>query len=423
VPGGLFCVDIEGDEAMALDPIVWALKDAPVADAIERLVLAIYAEHADEDGCSAFPSYKTVAKRAMTDRRTVIRRVQDLVARGLLAEGNPAAAAAIPHRYRPKVYDVMIPHSWWGPSAVERINAYRAQRGRRPITPETRPEIDAAPARTPRADAGRRRGPGQECLPDTPGGETEGCLPDPTRGDSQTPAGVGDRHPTLPYNPPHEPPPPTPATEPAGVVVPEPHQVVVETNPNPAAAAADVSEVAALVDVLPWPAGRRPDRVTRRRLAEAIRACRRRGHPLGEIRDVAAAGIPGATTPAGSVLARLRELAAREPDAAELEASRGASERRRRDHLAATPHGFEPGSHGQCSRCGRPGSASVHPPTYAPSTRRCQHGRLLEVCPDCRSWTIADRPAAIRPHPSRGLDALEEALAQMRTAGHLHALS
>lgn len=142
---------------MALDPIVWALKDAPVADAIERLVLAIYAEHADEDGCNAFPSYKTVAERAMTDRRTVLRRVQELVERGLLAEGDPAAAAAIPQRYRRKVYDVMIPYSWWGPAAVDRINTYRAGRGRRaPITAATRPAIVSAPARHPRADAGRR---------------------------------------------------------------------------------------------------------------------------------------------------------------------------------------------------------------------------------------------------------------------------
>jgi hypothetical protein len=74
------------ERPMALDPIVWALRDALVADAIERPVLAIYAEHADEDGCNAYPSYKTVAERAMTDPRTVIRRVQDLVQRGLLSQ-------------------------------------------------------------------------------------------------------------------------------------------------------------------------------------------------------------------------------------------------------------------------------------------------------------------------------------------------
>jgi hypothetical protein len=50
------------------------------------------------------------------------------------------------------------------------------------------------------------------------------------------------------------------------------HRVVVETNPNPAAAAAaDVGEAAGLADALPWPAGRRPDRVTRRRLVDAVR--------------------------------------------------------------------------------------------------------------------------------------------------------
>jgi hypothetical protein len=53
------------------------------------------------------------------------------------------------------------------------------------------------------------------------------------------------------------------------------HRVVVETNPNPAAAAAaDVGEAAGLADALPWPAGRRPDRVTRRRLVDAVRARR-----------------------------------------------------------------------------------------------------------------------------------------------------
>jgi hypothetical protein len=44
---------------------------------------------------------------------------------------------------------VIIPHSWWGPAAVERINAYRASRGRPAVTAQTRPDIDPAPARTP----------------------------------------------------------------------------------------------------------------------------------------------------------------------------------------------------------------------------------------------------------------------------------
>lgn len=389
---------------MALDPIVWALKDAPVADAIERLVLAIYAEHADEDGCSAFPSYKTVAERAMTDRRTVIRRVQELVERGLLAEGDPAAAAAIPQRYRPKVYDVMIPYSWWGPAAVDRINTYRVGRGRAPITAATRPAIGPAPARHPRADAGRPRAEGQEWLRVTPAAEAQGCLPDPARGDSQTPPGVGDRHPTLPSNPPQEPPPPpTPSTPPADCAGsrPGPGQEVVEvTNSGGAPARPGNAVMAAeLVASLPWPGGRRPDRATRRRLTTAAQACLERGHRVEVVRETAAGGVDGARRPAAVVLTRLRELAEAEPNQGDQADSDAADAQREREQLARTVHRYQPGRRVGSCRCGRPESARVHPsmPAATPTRQQCPHGRR-GVCLACADGPSSPaQPQAPRP--------------------------
>lgn len=393
---------------MALDPIVWALKDAPVADAIERLVLAIYAEHADEDGCNAFPSYKSVAERAMTDRRTVIRRVRELVDRGLLAEGDAAAAEAIPQRYRPKVYDVMIPHSWWGPAAVERINAYRAGRGRQPITPDTRPEAGRAPARAPRADAGRPRDPRQECLPDTPAETTQECLAGPARGDSQTSPGVGDRHPTHPNNPPHEPPPP-PAASTAPATGRRLDEVVVEgmlddacgddfghegaqrpAGVTMAQKGIDCSEAMTLVLRADWPTGHTPNPASRNRLADAASLCLRRGHQVDVVRQTMTADLGGARNPVAVALTRLRELATTAADQ-QAEANDGGTSR---DRLARTPHSYVEGPNGMCKSCGRSPVARVHPNTPVdPPARRCTHGRQPVACPQCRTQGVGTNRA------------------------------
>ncbi|MEU1592744.1 helix-turn-helix domain-containing protein [Streptomyces sp. NPDC005708] len=138
---------------MSLDPILWAMKDAPTGDINEWGVLLCLAEAADEDGCNAFPAVKTIAAYAKISTRTVQRTLAALQERKLIAEGDQRAAQYIPEYRRPVVYDLLIPHGWY--RDVDRVNAFRARLGRRPLTPNDRPAIAAAPPKKVRADKGR----------------------------------------------------------------------------------------------------------------------------------------------------------------------------------------------------------------------------------------------------------------------------
>lgn len=140
-----------------LFPLLWALKSAPVADTAERLVLVALAETALSDGTRACRSRAQIAEVALVDEKTVQRRTSALLKRGLIVEGNQQALAHLPANSRPKVYDIQIPYVAF--PAVDLINAERAQRGEPPLTPELRPELEAAPDRRRRKDAGMILGP------------------------------------------------------------------------------------------------------------------------------------------------------------------------------------------------------------------------------------------------------------------------
>ncbi|MEU5560990.1 helix-turn-helix domain-containing protein [Streptomyces globisporus] len=194
-------------------PMLWAMKSAPVVDAEERSILMALAESAWADGTDAFPSKKTIAQIAVVDPKTVQRRLRTLTARGLIAEGNQEAAAYIPARYRPRVYDLMIPYSWY--PDIEQVNAERIRRGKTPLTPQARPDLDPAPPKKCRADKGKPRkakaGPRQErglVVPpvDNQGGGTTS----PHQGGLQVPpqGGLQDPQPS-PYNPPQDTPRPS----------------------------------------------------------------------------------------------------------------------------------------------------------------------------------------------------------------------
>ena len=149
---------------MALDPILWAMKDAPTADAQEFAVLVTMAESADDDGCNAYQSTRTLAKRTKLSERTVQRRIDDMLARGLLALGNQryAPLLTIPEHLRPVNYDVCIPFAWFG--NVGRINEWRARERRLgPLTPNERPMLGAPPEKKRRSDF-----KGAEQLTETP---------------------------------------------------------------------------------------------------------------------------------------------------------------------------------------------------------------------------------------------------------------
>src|SRR3954466_7433407 len=112
---------------MSLLPILWALKSAPVADAEERVILVALAESAWSDGTDAFPSKKTIAEIAKIDPKTVQRRLKAMTGRRLIALGTQAAAAYIPEHFRPHVYDLMIPYSWF--PDIDQVNAERKAKG------------------------------------------------------------------------------------------------------------------------------------------------------------------------------------------------------------------------------------------------------------------------------------------------------
>lgn len=164
---------------MSLLPILWALKSAPVVDAEERAIMVTLAESAWSDGTDAFPSKKTIAEIAKIDPKTVQRRLKALTSRGLIALGNQAAAAYIPEHFRPNVYDLMIPYSWF--PDIEQINAERKAKGKPPLLSEDRPDLPEAPPRRHRADKGRPR---KKAFPEGGSSSTQG-------GDSESPGQTG----------------------------------------------------------------------------------------------------------------------------------------------------------------------------------------------------------------------------------------
>ncbi|MFE2600138.1 helix-turn-helix domain-containing protein [Streptomyces sp. NPDC059396] len=183
---------------MSLDPILWALKDAPVADSLERLVLVTLGERAARaDGCTAFPSRDTIAETVMADPKTVQRVLGRLVKRGLIAKGDQSAARYIRADRRPTVYDLLIPYSWF--PNPDRMNAERLQAGLPPLTPQDRPDIAPPPDKKRRSDLGQprakkpsARGDSESPRPeDSQSPRTEGNegTESPVRGDSESPAG------------------------------------------------------------------------------------------------------------------------------------------------------------------------------------------------------------------------------------------
>ncbi|WP_345694558.1 helix-turn-helix domain-containing protein, partial [Nonomuraea thailandensis] len=176
----------------------WAMYYAPVRSQTEKLVLVALAQRTSDDGCNGFKSKKTLAQAAMCDVKTVQRALAELRARGVIASGDQSAAAYIDRRYRPHVYDLQIPYSWYSAAQMEHVTMERAARGLPPLTPRQRPDLDAAPPRAARSDKGKaapqRRpkslGPRD---PEGPGAGSRGDSESPLRGrgDSQSrPGGI-----------------------------------------------------------------------------------------------------------------------------------------------------------------------------------------------------------------------------------------
>ncbi|MGW3844903.1 hypothetical protein ACWD9X_42130 [Streptomyces sp. NPDC005075] len=181
---------------MSFEAVLWATNDAPIANVNEFAVLTMLAEKADPDGCNAFPSRPTIAARTTVDPKTVLRALQAMEARGLIAQGEQRAADYIRADRRPVVYDLLIPYSWF--PNIDRINKERQERGRRPLTRSTRPDIAPAPEKKQRSDKGKPRAKNQAAdQHESLRGDFEsprdsdgyGVTLSPARGDSQSATG------------------------------------------------------------------------------------------------------------------------------------------------------------------------------------------------------------------------------------------
>ncbi|MEU8378868.1 helix-turn-helix domain-containing protein [Streptosporangium sp. NPDC048865] len=178
----------------------WVIYYAPVATQTEKLVLLALAHRTDDDGCDGYKSKSTLAQAAMCDPKTVQRTLNALKDRGVIQFGDQAVAAYIDVRYRPMVYDIQIPYSWFSAAQMAQVNEERARKGRPPLRPEDRPDLAPAPERVARSDKGtkvpqrrpRSLGPREQCEESSETrGDSESPLPETPRGDSESqPGGI-----------------------------------------------------------------------------------------------------------------------------------------------------------------------------------------------------------------------------------------
>lgn len=213
--------------------------------------------------------------------------------------------------------------------------------------------------------------------------------------------------------------PPTPRTKPAGAAVAEQAGRQEEEGKDQAATTDPATDRAAaeLVDGLVWPTTLQPNQRTMTTLRRYAAACLAAGHHPAAVREQALDAMPGAKT-AGSVVARLRDLATRTPDPAVAAAAEREAAKQARERLGRTPHQWvnDPRRPSYCGACGRPRATHPAEPqdqervdqSEAPDTgqappRRCQHGR--RVCVTChggrdREDTTTTTSAGDRQRPA-----------------------
>lgn len=141
-------------------PVIWAMKHAPVADALERLILIAMADAADNDGCNSYRSKRALLNIVEgVDDETIRRRQRALAKRGLIrpdTSAPPARYLKIPKNRRPPRWEICIPYSWWSDPQREEVQRERADQGSAPLTPQTRPDtFGPLPPKKSRADKGK----------------------------------------------------------------------------------------------------------------------------------------------------------------------------------------------------------------------------------------------------------------------------
>lgn len=86
----------------------WALKDAPVPDAVSHLILIGLADHAEDDGTNARPSQRLLADYAQVSIRTVGYKIKALSEAGLITRGDQQQVAHLRKDRRPTVWDLNL---------------------------------------------------------------------------------------------------------------------------------------------------------------------------------------------------------------------------------------------------------------------------------------------------------------------------
>jgi hypothetical protein len=122
---------------VSLDAFIWTVKDAPKANVEEHGVLSVMADEVNESGLGCFLATSTIAARAILSDKTVQRRIDDMLRRGLIGFGDQTLAAKIRADRRPVVYNILIPYACFG--SIKRVNEARVAKGLPPLTPEPCP--------------------------------------------------------------------------------------------------------------------------------------------------------------------------------------------------------------------------------------------------------------------------------------------
>ncbi|WP_341935522.1 helix-turn-helix domain-containing protein [Microbacterium sp. LWO14-1.2] len=93
---------------MSLNAYIWA-ADLPLSrcNGTAHRVLLKLADRADELGYGAYPKLANIAETLECSTRTVQRAIRELLAEGLIREGDQSYVQHLDPRYRPTVYDVM----------------------------------------------------------------------------------------------------------------------------------------------------------------------------------------------------------------------------------------------------------------------------------------------------------------------------
>ena len=93
---------------MSVQALAWALEDAPNCPASLVSTLMGLANHANEDGCAAYPSVELLTEYTRKSERQVQRDLRALIDLHLIREGDQQLAAHYPPDRRPVVYDLAM---------------------------------------------------------------------------------------------------------------------------------------------------------------------------------------------------------------------------------------------------------------------------------------------------------------------------